>query len=205
MNKDILKKRKWCYLQSPSSYQVAGCDCGNENTQWSEYQEHLWCSICQKDFKPANNGIFDGPIAVNTCAMFGTYFHRVNLESGNIEALGSKGHYTPGIELSKNINNRVFDVLVRSPNDKYFLKAHLTLDKKIQIDILDSDGDGVYQLEAFIFNKAQFNSWSLKINHEKGNTFFIEDEDYESFSKYILTIKLENNIEISGKGISHKI
>ena len=81
----MLEKRKWVYLQQPSVFDMSGCSCGNNNTQWSEYKDHLWCDVCQKDFIPEDNGIFDGPIPVKLAAMMGISFDRFNLETEEIE------------------------------------------------------------------------------------------------------------------------
>lgn len=80
-----LQKRTWCYVQAPCLYEMAPCACGNHDTQWSEYQGHLWCERCQIDFKPSHNGIFDGPIPVAISAMLGISFDRFNLETRQVE------------------------------------------------------------------------------------------------------------------------
>lgn len=80
-----MQKRTWCYLQSPKVYGISSCQCGNVDTQWSEYKEHLWCEQCQKDFIPENMGIFDGPIIVETCFLLGISFDRLNLETNRVE------------------------------------------------------------------------------------------------------------------------
>lgn len=80
-----LEKRKWCYVQPPSSYGIAPCECGNEHTQWSEYRHHLWCAKCERDFIPAHNGVFGGPIPVMCAQMLGMSFDRFNLETGKVE------------------------------------------------------------------------------------------------------------------------
>jgi hypothetical protein len=82
-----LVKRTHVYIQRPTEYEIAGCDCGNADPDWSEYKGHLWCSACQKDFIPARNGVFDGPIPVNCCVMLGIRFDRVNLATGELEPL----------------------------------------------------------------------------------------------------------------------
>lgn len=76
-----LEKRTWHYLQPPSDYAMSGCPCGNENPEWSEYKNHLWCDKCQKDFIPESNGIFDGPVGINIANMLGMYFDVFNLET----------------------------------------------------------------------------------------------------------------------------
>lgn len=57
-----LKKRVNCYIQPPRVFDIAPCSCGNADTQWSEYEGHLWCAKCEKDFIPEHTGIFSGPI-----------------------------------------------------------------------------------------------------------------------------------------------
>ena len=79
-----LEKRKWAYAQPPSIYDISGCPCGNNDTQWSEYKDHLWCDKCLKDFIPESYGIFDGPITVQVCNLLGIYFDVINLETMEI-------------------------------------------------------------------------------------------------------------------------
>lgn len=55
------------------------------DTQWSEYEKHVWCEKCQKDFIPEHNGIFDGPIIIETCFLLGISFDRLNLETSKVE------------------------------------------------------------------------------------------------------------------------
>ena len=80
-----LEKRTWCYTQSPNTYGMAPCSCGNADTQWSEFKGHLWCEVCQKDFRPEHGGVFDGPIPVYTSMMLGMRFDRIDLATGKIE------------------------------------------------------------------------------------------------------------------------
>lgn len=80
-----LEKRTWCYRMSPSSYEMAPCDCGNGHTQWSEFVGHLWCDKCEKDFIPSHNGIFDGPIPINLASMMGVSFDRIDLITQKIQ------------------------------------------------------------------------------------------------------------------------
>ena len=63
-------KRKWVYIQQPRVYEIDGCDCGNNNCQWSEYVDKLWCEKCQKDFEPKHWGVFTGPIGLGASALF---------------------------------------------------------------------------------------------------------------------------------------
>ena len=73
------------YCQAPKCYEMAGCSCGNENTQWSEFENHLWCDQCKKDFVPEHQGIFDGPIPLHLIRMFGMRFDRIIIATGKLE------------------------------------------------------------------------------------------------------------------------
>lgn len=80
-----VEKRTWVYCQPPTTYEIAPCKCGNTEVEWSEYKDHLWCSVCKIDFIPEHWGVFDGPIQVNVCAMLGITFTRYNLETDEYE------------------------------------------------------------------------------------------------------------------------
>lgn len=80
-----LPRREWHYLQPPASFGVAGCACGNQDTQWSEFQEHCWCERCQIDFKPEHAGIFDGPVPMQLTYALGMRFDRILLPSGRLD------------------------------------------------------------------------------------------------------------------------
>lgn len=84
-------KRTWVYCMPPKAYEIAGCACGNQDTQWSEYEHHLWCEHCQKDFVPEHNGIFDGPIPTNTAQLMGLSFDRIDLATETRQRLRPTG------------------------------------------------------------------------------------------------------------------
>lgn len=79
-----LVKRTWIYILRPKEYEISGCPCGNTDPDWSEYEKHLWCAVCQKDFIPEHGGVFDGPILLNICRLMGITFDRFNLETQEI-------------------------------------------------------------------------------------------------------------------------
>ncbi len=85
-----IKRRTWVYRQPPKVYEMAACDCGNQDTQWSEFEDYLWCEQCRKDFIPAHNGIFDGPIPVHLAEMMGIRFDRVMIETGEVERFSTE-------------------------------------------------------------------------------------------------------------------
>ena len=75
-----LPKRRWCYVKNPSHFDIGPCKCGNTNTQWSEYENHLWCENCKIDFIPEDKGIFDGPIGLESANILGYNFNIRSLE-----------------------------------------------------------------------------------------------------------------------------
>lgn len=80
--------REWCYVEYPRKYGIAPCSCGNENTQWSEFKDHLWCDKCNIDFIPEHWGILDGPIPFYTATkLFKISFDRYNIQTGKISHL----------------------------------------------------------------------------------------------------------------------
>lgn len=81
---EVLRKRKYCYVQKPAIFDISPCECGCDAT-WSEFEKHLWCEQCGKDFIPKRWGIFEGPIMIETANMMGIRFDRLNLESRKIE------------------------------------------------------------------------------------------------------------------------
>jgi len=82
---DERERRTWVYVQRPKDYEIAGCECGNDDPDWSEFLHMLWCTKCQKDFVPAHGGIFDGPIPVEACRLMGIDLRRLNLTTHEIE------------------------------------------------------------------------------------------------------------------------
>lgn len=75
------RRRKWAYCMWPSTYQIPPCACGNVNIQWSEWEKHVWCDVCKKDFIPEHNGVFDGPIPLGLANMLGIRFDRYDLKT----------------------------------------------------------------------------------------------------------------------------
>lgn len=80
-----LIKRKVRFVMEPSDYGLQGCDCGNENTQWSEFESHLWCDKCRKDFLPSHMGVFGGPILMQTSALLGISFDMIHLDGSGVD------------------------------------------------------------------------------------------------------------------------
>lgn len=93
---DKLLKRTWFYLVPPKRFDFPPCDCGNEDIEWSEYKNHVWCDKCLKDYIPKHNGILDGPIPINTISLMGITFDIFNLDTNQVEIYNiENGGYIP--------------------------------------------------------------------------------------------------------------
>lgn len=83
-NSEDRAKREWVYAMRPHEYGISGCNCGNTDPDWSEFKGHLWCAKCEKDFKPESDGIFGGPILVNSARLLGIDLRMVNIATGEV-------------------------------------------------------------------------------------------------------------------------
>lgn len=79
-----LKKRIWCYCGSPKNFLIPVHTCGAE-PQWSEFEGHCWCPQCEIDYKPEDNGIFDGPILLKVTNLCGIVFDRFIIETREVQ------------------------------------------------------------------------------------------------------------------------
>lgn len=86
------KKREWCWIMKPQSYEMT-CDiCGGSNLDWSEFKHMIWCYDCQKD-TPGEGGLFNGPIPLHLCLELGFSFDRIDISTGKRLYLHEiKGH-----------------------------------------------------------------------------------------------------------------
>lgn len=109
-----LIKRTEVYCMRPRDFEMSGCPtCDNLDPEWSEYRKHLWCPICEKDFIPAVDGIFGGPVLVNLCELLGIYFDTIDFETGEIRP-GPNGviHYTlPTLPFERESHEKATDSL----------------------------------------------------------------------------------------------
>ncbi len=85
-----MHRRKWVYVLPPRAFEVAPCACGNVHGEWSEYENHVWCDRCQKDFIPDHYGILQGPIPMHLATLMGVSFDRINLETDTLEKFNIK-------------------------------------------------------------------------------------------------------------------
>jgi hypothetical protein len=163
-----LEKRKNVLIHPPKYYDVAPCDCGNCNTQWSEFEHHLWCSDCKKDFQPKNFGILDGPMLLRTSGMLGLSFDRVNLETQEIEVF-MEGHYLPIIDVTKKpITDLIrFQVFFNDYNNKIEIPGFIQQNKVIFNDMSKMSQDYKYQL-LLGFYDGNIKKWNITVSkHQK--------------------------------------
>ena len=168
-----LKKRTWTYIQPPLDHEMAPCSCGNENTQWSEYEKHLWCDKCQKDFIPEHGGIFDSPVGIGAARICGITFDRYNLETKQIELLDDFVQYIVCYKLQ--------DIL---------------LTKKIPIEIKEKDFKDTVIIHKGILS---FNSGEITISAEEKLSGQIENDFTTTINiGYPNIYKIKLNLNISG-------
>jgi len=79
-----MNKRTWCYIEKPNIFCIKCPICNSENLAWSEYEHHIWCYNCEKDYNNYES-IFDGPIPINTAIILGLNFDRYNIETKKLK------------------------------------------------------------------------------------------------------------------------
>ncbi len=194
-----LNKTKTVFLQQPYYYEISGCECGNEHTQWSEYEEHVWCDNCQIDFKPEFGGVFDGPIPVGTSALLGVFFHRLNLENNEVEFFTSKGKYVSCINFIQK-NKGIVNIKTIECDD-YNLNINLS---NFEIEgYLKEDIHEIYF--GLITTKKKIEEWKLIVKKENNNIVFIQNDDLSLFMKTISNQRLESSLEIKQTTKQNKI
>lgn len=202
-----LIKRKTVYLQQPSIYGLSGCQCGNVETQWSEYEKHVWCDKCEIDFEPEEQGVFGHPVGVRVTTMLGLYFHRLNLETNEVEAFITKGYYVKAINFYLNFNF-ADKIEVLLPQDDLKLKAILDLSDfslKFKSGVVPAKYNRFELTTLTISCHKQLQEWSFPIVLEKGELKFVEDDNFKLFKKFVLNQKLEWALPETNKGKPNKI
>lgn len=80
-------KRTHIYASDPLSFGMR-CPRGRHKIEWSEFERHIWCYRCEKDyFLPqlsGYSGIFSGPIMIQVAQLMGADFRRINLLTNEI-------------------------------------------------------------------------------------------------------------------------
>lgn len=190
IEKEVLEKRTHVFLQPPSHFEISGCSCGNDNTQWSEYVKHIWCDKCQIDFIPEHGGVFDGPIPVKISHMLGLSFDRLNLQTNQVEMFTTEGYYVKGMNfyLDRQVEAKK-EITLKYGNDL----IPLFMDTDTADIICDvSVKNGNYSLIIYTISVLkEVNEWKFELE-VKNNTFKIcECEEFETFKKFLLNQKLD--------------
>ena len=78
--------RTHCYCQNPKQYDIWCPRDKAHDVTWSEFEHHLWCFHCNKDYLIVRHtsGIFSGPIPMEIANEFGTSFNRINIKTKEI-------------------------------------------------------------------------------------------------------------------------
>lgn len=193
MNNKNLIKRKYVYTQSPQYYEIPGCSCGNQNIQWSEYENMMWCEKCQKDFKPEHYGVFDSPIPLGICNMLNVSFDRIHLETEEIEIF-MEGNYITAIDLNKHsIQNLIsFQLYFNNFENKINMTGFLK-DNTIIFNELNKMSEN-YQyklLLGFYDNKIRkWNITAIKQNKKLHFEFKTKENEIE-FKSWLLSHELK--------------
>ncbi len=193
MNELELEKRKWVYLSQPKDFCIPGCSCGNEETQWSEYKEHLWCCKCEKDFIPENNGVFDGPILIEIAQNLGFSFNRVNLEKDKIEVLDSRHNYIEAQYFKNILDKKYISCEIRDSNNDF-----ICLNKLFYKDFSFENNnfkDSLNIIEMAIITDKKINLFKLFCSFKNIQVEIVKDKNYEYFNKFMLKNSLELNLE----------
>lgn len=202
-----MEKRKWFYLEPPSHFEIPPCSCGNEDTQWSEYEKHLWCDKCNKDFIPEHGGIFDGPIPMNTAKMLGITFARYNIESKQILLLDLFWedvvcHNPKNIFFEKKIPLDLKEK--KSTSQTITHKALLNFsDGNIIIDLL-SDPLQIISTELYSairigYPKTAEFDLTFQFNQQNKSLNILNTDSYQKLKQYLLANELNFNMKINSK------
>lgn len=204
MEKEELKKRTTVYLSQPRDYEISGCECGNEDTQWSEYEKHVWCDKCQIDFKPKHGGVFSTPVGNEVSRMLGVYFHRLNLETNEVEAFTSEGYYVKALNFYMNFNfKQKKEILLE--NDKKFFVAQLDLNN-FEISLENKIKKQNYKLIIYTIScEKEMKEWKFEVVVINNQLKIKETEDFDAFKKYTLHQKLQQKFPEVNKTKPSKI
>jgi len=80
----VLRTHHW--IMKPSSYGMACPLEHNHKITWSEYESHIWCYHCSRDWYVTinNAGVFSGPIPITLAAILGIRFERVEISTQKV-------------------------------------------------------------------------------------------------------------------------
>lgn len=192
-----MQKRDKVFIQEPSVYLIGPCPCGNTQTQWSEYEKHLWCDKCQKDFIPEDNGIFPGPIMLGLCKSLGMNFAKLNLKTNEIEVLDKQNEYAVALKF-QDVLCKDFSVIVKEAITKQsigvfslnYKNNQLHLNSFIKNDVLSTSKELTTELIFINPFRSFVLSWKLE-----GDTIELQDnKEAKTLMQYLFINKLDNKL-----------
>lgn len=192
-------KRTWVYLDSPASFEIASCSCGNENTQWSEYQKHLWCDKCEIDFIPEHNGIFDMPIPMNTMKLMGITFSRIDLETQELKVLGENNNYLNAYFFKEFKENMKVKIIL-TDNDLerpvYYEACMILNEDELKIIEIDNKCPNLNcKVELPIYDEnGVINFWNFNVTKNEDGIHFNNEDETNLFCKWLLSQKIIQNL-----------
>ena len=210
------QKRTWVFIQSPSDYDIAPCACGNHDTQWSEYEKHLWCAKCEIDFIPEHNGIFDGPIMSNTAQMLGMSFTKVDLLTNDILVLDSDSEHVKCLNFADcfeskliPVNLKGFPAYKESRQDrKVIATANLnykTFTLENIVNLNSEFGLNKSLTAEIIFNFPHKDAFKLHFRLNNGQYELQDTGTSVDFKNYILHENLQLELGVRKTPVSRKI
>lgn len=211
-----MEKRTWHYIQSPKVHEIAFCSCGNEDTQWSEYEKHLWCDKCQKDFIPTSNGIFDGPIAIQTARMLGLSFDRYNLQTNQVEVIDDIELQHTGVmnyivchNTKEVFSKKKFPIVIKqyvsALSKVTFRKGMMSFSNgKIDIKLLDDlheleikhahDNNHFATTFKFEYPNTQTFHLGLRLSDDSKSFGIKKTKEFADFKQFVLKNELDNDL-----------
>lgn len=216
MTEIIKEKRTWVFIQSPRDYEIAPCSCGNQETQWSEYEKHIWCAKCEIDFIPEHNGIFDGPIMINTAQMLGLHFTKVDLLTNDILVLDSDHEHVKCLNFKDCFESHLVPVNlkgVRSYKQDKIITATANLNYKTflleNISLLEPTTAYTaldHQITTeLIFNFPHKDTFKINFKINEGKYELQENKQATEFKQYIMHEHLQTELGFRKTPANRKI
>lgn len=206
MENNELKKRTWFYTQQPIEFEIDPCECGNAETQWSEYEKHLWCDKCKKDFIPKNGGVLDSPVPMGAAQMLGLHFTIFNLKTNRLEILNKDYIHHPCFKLTELINQDL-NIYVQISDSKsqshQKIKAIFNLNELNPIIKFEENVNIIEVLSSLENFSTTINivnpksTYNLDLALTKDGFSIIDNQNYELFKNQIFPIYMNEKLLVT--------
>lgn len=182
-----MKYRTWTYTEPPSAFEISGCDCGNLNTQWSEFKDHLWCDKCNIDFTPKNWGVFDGPIPINCAKMLGLSFTRYHFKSKSLFVLDSDNSYIKVNSILNMFSGSGIGIRIKDLNKSFLGRVKFSNLGDLEFSFVNkiSKSSLCFVEIAIKTKKDQLFSFTFNLQNNDGKLSHMRDVEYTKFEKLI--------------------